>query len=110
MTLIHSGWGEERPQLPPASGFREVYAELPEELAPLKFACEDHRHSAAAMETIRSLYGDEGPDYIEAPDFRAHGLVPLQARRGGEPLLAGTTIASQRLARAPSCSISRTGR
>ncbi len=95
VTLIHSGWGEEWPQLPPASGFREVYAELPEELARLKFACEDHRHSAAAMETIRSLYGDEGPDYIEAPDFRAHGLVPLQARRGGEPLLAGTTIASR---------------
>jgi len=95
VTLIHSGWEEERPQLPPAPGFREVYAELPEEMAPLKFACEDHRHSAAAMEAIRSLYGEEGPDYIEAPDFRAHGLIPLHARRGGEPLLAGTTIATR---------------
>ena len=93
VTLIHSGWGEERPQLPPQAGFREVYADLPEELEPLKFACEDHRHSAAVMEAIRSLYADGGPDYIEAPDFRAHGLVPLQARRGGDPLLAATTIA-----------------
>lgn len=93
VTLIHSGWGEERPQLPPDPGFREVYADLPAELEPLKFACEDHRHSAAVMEAIRSLYADGGPDYIEAPDFRAHGLVPLQARRGGDPLLAATTIA-----------------
>lgn len=92
-TLIHSGWGEERPALEPEAGFREVYADLPEELTPLKFGCEDHRHSAAVMEAIRRLYADGGPDYIEAPDFRAHGLVPLQARRGGDPLLAETTIA-----------------
>lgn len=93
VTLIHSGWGEERPELAPKGEIREVYADLPEELAPLKFGCEDHRHSAAVMEAIRSLYADGGPDYIEAPDFRAHGFVPLQARRGGDPLLAETTIA-----------------
>jgi glycosyltransferase involved in cell wall biosynthesis len=45
------------------------------------------------MEMIRRLYTDAGPDYVEVPDFRAHGLVPLQARRGGDPLLAETTIA-----------------
>lgn len=95
VTLIHSGWGEERPGLPPGTGFREVYADLPVELAPLKFACEDHRHSAAAMEAIRALYDGHGPDYLETPDFRAHGIVPLQARRGGDPLLAGTTIATR---------------
>jgi glycosyltransferase involved in cell wall biosynthesis len=95
VTLVHSGWGEERPALPPAAAFREVYAELPEELAPLKFSCPDHRHSAAAMETIRRLYADGGPDYVEVPDFRAHGLVPLQARRTGDPLLAGTAIATR---------------
>lgn len=95
VTLIHSGWGEERPELPPGAAFREVYADLPAEMASLKFACEDHRHSTAAMETIRALYADEGPDYLEAPDFRAHGLVPLQARRGGDPRLAGTTIATR---------------
>ena len=93
VTLIHSGWGEERPELAPTAEIREVYADLPAELAPLKFACEDHRHSAAVMEAIRRLYADGGPDYIEAPDFRAHGLVPLQARLGGDPLLAGTMIA-----------------
>lgn len=95
VTLVHSGWEGERPELAPNPGFREVYAELPEELAPLKFACEDHRHSAAAMETVRRLYPDERPDYVEVPDFRAHGLVTLQARRGGDPLLAGTTIATR---------------
>jgi glycosyltransferase involved in cell wall biosynthesis len=93
VTLIHSGYTDEPPQQPPAANFREVYATLPEELQPLKFACEDHRHSAAAMETLRRLYGDGGPDYLELCDFRAHGLVALQARRAEDPLLAGTTIA-----------------
>ncbi|MDQ2632088.1 MAG: glycosyltransferase [Actinomycetota bacterium] len=92
MTLIHSGHEDEPPQPPPSAGFREVYATLPEDLRPLKFACEDHRHSTAAMETLRRLYGDRGPDYLEVCDFRAHGLVPLQARRGGDPLLAQTTV------------------
>lgn len=93
VTLIHSGHGDEPPQPPPGPGFREVYATLPEELRPLKFACEDHRHSAAAMETLRRLYGERGPDYLEVCDFRAHGLVALQARRGGDPLLARTLVA-----------------
>jgi len=95
VTLIHSGWGEERPALAPMTEIRQVYAELPEELAPLKFSCPDHRHSAAVMETIRRLYADGGPDYLEVPDFRAHGVVPLHARRGGDPLLAQTTIATR---------------
>jgi glycosyltransferase involved in cell wall biosynthesis len=92
VTLIHSGYTDEPPQPAPAAGFREVYATLPEELAPLKFACEDHRHSAAAMETLRRLYDDGGPDYLEVCDFRAHGLVALQARRAGDPLLAQTLV------------------
>lgn len=92
VTLIHSGYAPGE-SLPPNPRFREVCAELPEELATLKFACDDHRHSAAVMETIRRLYSDRGPDYVEVPDFRAHGLVPLQARRSGDPLLAATTIA-----------------
>jgi glycosyltransferase involved in cell wall biosynthesis/sulfur carrier protein ThiS len=95
VTLIHSGWGEERPELAPMAEVREVFAELSEELRSLRFACEDHCHSGAAMETIRRLYADGGPDYLEVPDFRAHGIVPLQARRGGDPLLAGTTIATR---------------
>jgi glycosyltransferase involved in cell wall biosynthesis len=95
VTLIHSGWGEERPELAPKAEIREVYADLPEELAPLKWACDEHRDSAAAMEAIRRLYADGGPDYLEVPDFRAPGLVPLQARLGGDPLLAGTTIATR---------------
>jgi glycogen synthase len=93
VTLIHSGYGDETPQPVSDAGFREVYASLPEELQPLKFACEDHRHAAAAMETLRRLYVEDGPDYLEVCDFRAHGLVALQARRVGDPLLARTTIA-----------------
>ncbi|HEU4599406.1 MAG TPA: hypothetical protein VFS26_06635, partial [Solirubrobacterales bacterium] len=69
-----------------------------DEPPPLDFACPDHLHSALAMEAIRAAYGSEGPDYLEVPDFRGHGLVPLQARLGGEPLLAATTIAVRVLA------------
>lgn len=93
VTLVHSGHADPPPD-PPANGsVREIYARPNEEIEALKFACEDHRHSAAAMATIREAYGERGPDYLEVPDFRAHGLVPLQARRGGDPLLAATTIA-----------------
>jgi glycosyltransferase involved in cell wall biosynthesis len=94
VTLVHSGYGSgAAAPAPPAEDFREVYASLPEQLHPLKFACEDHRHSAAVMETLRRLYGESGPDYLEVCDFRAHGLVPLQARQAADPLLAGTTVA-----------------
>lgn len=93
VSVIHSGAPEELPEPLSEAPFQEAFAELPAELAPLKFACEDHRHAAAAMETIRRIYGRRGPDYIETCDFRAHGLVALQARRAGDPLLAHTTIA-----------------
>jgi glycosyltransferase involved in cell wall biosynthesis len=93
VTLIHSGEEADLPEPVTGAAFREARAALPEELRPLKFAYEDHRHAAAAMETIRRLYRDRGPDYLEVPDFRAHGLVALQARQAADPLLAETTVA-----------------
>lgn len=69
---------------------REVLAEPSEELATMEVAGEDHRRSAAALEAIESAYGSRGPDYVEVHDRRASGLVPMQARRGGSPLLGGT--------------------
>src|SRR6476469_5472929 len=42
-----------------------------------------------------TAHSPRGLAYLEVPDFRAHGIVPLQARRGGDPLLAGTTIATR---------------
>jgi glycosyltransferase involved in cell wall biosynthesis len=59
----------------------------------LSFAGEDHRRSAAVLERIEQLYGDEGPDLLEVCDYRALGLVPLQARAAGHPLLRRTTVA-----------------
>lgn len=70
----------------------------PADPPPFDFACPDHRHAAVAMEEVRALYGDAGPDYLEVPDFRAHGLVALQARLGGDPLLSETTIAVRTIA------------
>ncbi|MGB7686199.1 MAG: glycosyltransferase [Solirubrobacterales bacterium] len=92
VTLIHSGAdpAEYRPE--PAPGVREVFADLGE-LANVAFACDDHRRSAAALAAIELAYeGSEGPDYLEVCDYRAHGLVALQARRAGNPLLKDTLV------------------
>jgi glycogen synthase len=59
----------------------------------ISFAGEDHRRSAAVLDQIERRYGDEGPDLLEVCDYRALGLVPLQARAAGHPLLRGTTVA-----------------
>jgi glycosyltransferase involved in cell wall biosynthesis len=65
-----------------------------EALAALSFAGEDHRNSAAVLEEIERAYaGREPPDYIEFCDYRAQGLVALQARRAGHEMLRETTIA-----------------
>jgi len=94
VTLIRSGCedGAAPPPLP-GSGFREVVAAIDPRVAGLKFACEDHRHGAAVVDAIRASYDEQGPDLLEVPDFRAHGLVALQARLAGEPLLAQTLVA-----------------
>ncbi|HET7120251.1 MAG TPA: glycosyltransferase [Solirubrobacterales bacterium] len=102
-----TAWGDVRPAVAALAaalaGEHEVEVvrsgvEPVAEPPPLDFACPDHLHSALALEAIRAVYGSEGPDYLEVPDFRGHGLVPLQARLGGEPLLARTTIAVRVLA------------
>jgi glycosyltransferase involved in cell wall biosynthesis len=65
-----------------------------EELARTSFAGEDHLRSAAVLEGIEKAYaGAEGPDLLEICDYRALGLVPLQARAAGHPLLRGTVAA-----------------
>jgi glycogen synthase len=65
-----------------------------ERLARMSFASEDHLRSAAALEEIEKAYeGGAGPDLLEVCDYRALGLVPLQARAAGHPLLRLTTVA-----------------
>jgi glycogen synthase len=65
-----------------------------EALARMSFASEDHLRSAAVLEAIEAAYaGTEGPDVLEVCDYRALGLVPLQARAAGHPLLQGTVVA-----------------
>ncbi len=45
------------------------------------------------MAAIETAYGDsDGPGYLEVSDYRGHGLVPLQARRAGHPLLRQTLV------------------
>jgi len=64
-----------------------------EAISSFSFASEDHRRSAAVLEAIEAAYQpDRPPHYLEVCDFRAPGLVALQARAAGHELLRGTTI------------------
>ncbi|HEX5984216.1 MAG TPA: glycosyltransferase [Solirubrobacterales bacterium] len=82
-----------------ASRYDVTLLERPEpsgELRRISFSCEDHLRSAAVLEAIEAAYPDgAGPEYLEVCDYRALGLVPLQARAAGHPLLRDTTVAVQ---------------
>lgn len=58
----------------------------------LVFAGAAHERSAAAMEAIRQHYGRSGPEYLEVWDSSTLGFVPLQARAGSDPVLAGAAV------------------
>ncbi len=95
VTLLQSGGLDTAGSAAPDSNVREVVVEPSPQLAKTVLCNDDHRRSAAVLETIERLYGSAGPDYVQVPDYRAHGLVALQARRGGHPLLRETTFAVQ---------------
>jgi glycogen synthase len=80
-----------------ASRYDLTFIERPQpsgEVASVSFACEDHQLSAAVLKRIEDAYaGGPGPEYLEVCDYRALGLVPLQARTAGHPLLRDTTVA-----------------
>ena len=92
VTLIHSGGVHGERWTAPDSGVREVFVEPSPRLAGAVFSHDDHRLSAAVLGAIEDTYGDGGPDYVEVPDYRAHGLVAMQARRCGHPLLRDTSF------------------
>ena len=92
VVVIRSGMIGEPLGFDPAAAYEEFVAGVDAELGDLSFCCPDHRDSAAVMATMRRIYGGQGPDYIEVPDFRAHGIVPLQARLAGDRLLAQTVV------------------
>jgi glycogen synthase len=94
VTLVHSGAAStQHTSAPAGSGVREVFAEPGPELSGVSFAGEEHRRSAAVLEAIERAYGSTGPDYVEVCDYRAQGLVALQARRAGHPLFENTLFA-----------------
>jgi glycosyltransferase involved in cell wall biosynthesis len=93
VTVIHSDEGaavESGPDDPP--GLRHLVADR-SRLPPAVFACDDHAHSAATLLAIEDTYGDDPPGYLEVPDYRGHGLVPLQARNAGHRSLRGCVTA-----------------
>ena len=67
-----------------------------------------HAWAAAVLDAVVELYGDDGPDLIEVPDYHAEGFVLVQAKRvrapdaGADahrrprPLLVGAVRAARR--------------
>jgi glycosyltransferase involved in cell wall biosynthesis len=93
VTVVHAyeaGAPDPRSDDPPE--LRRVIADL-SRLPPIAFSCDDHARSAALVAAIEEVYGDTPPDYLEVPDYRGLGLVPLQARNSGNRSLRGCTIA-----------------
>jgi glycosyltransferase involved in cell wall biosynthesis len=93
VTVIHA---YEDVELDSAEGDPEQLRQVvvdPSRLPGIAFSCDDHARSAAVLMAIEEVYGDSPPDYLELPDYRGHGLVPLQARNGGHRSLRGTTVA-----------------
>jgi glycogen synthase len=91
VTLIQAGGGDPVP-LSESSGVRVVSTQPSLALDAISFSCNSHRRSAAVLAAIEEVYGDVGPDYVEVVDYHAAGLVPLQARATGHPLLRDTAI------------------
>lgn len=94
VTLIQAGGGSEseRPQGAAIPGVREIDAVPDGDFAGMSFSGEQHLRSAALLEAIERAYGASGPDYLEVCDYRANGLVPLQARRAGHRTLRDTLV------------------
>jgi glycogen synthase len=95
VTLMHSGEVAGKRWTAPDSGVNEVFVEPSRRLVESIFCNDDHRRSAAVLEAIERTYSSAGPDYMEVPDYRAHGLVAMQARRAGHPLLTETSFGVQ---------------
>lgn len=91
VTLIHGG-GVAPGAAAGDPRVREIVAEPGPALSEVSFACEAHRRSAAVLEAIEGAYASAPPDCIDFCDYQGHGLVTLQARKAGHPLLRETSI------------------
>jgi glycosyltransferase involved in cell wall biosynthesis len=91
VTVIHTYEESARLESEGSSGIRQVVIDR-SQLPPIAFSCEDHARSAAALLALEEAFGEQPPDYLEVPDHRGHGLVPLQARNAGNPSLRGCAV------------------
>jgi glycosyltransferase involved in cell wall biosynthesis len=95
VTLLQSGGLDGDPAIAPDPRVHQVFVEPSPQIARSVFCNDEHRRSAAVLEALEQTYGARGPDYVQVPDYLAHGLVPLQARRAGHPLLRETGFGVQ---------------
>ncbi|MCW3039635.1 MAG: glycosyl transferase group 1, partial [Solirubrobacterales bacterium] len=74
-------------------GARLAFVEVPVPADHGEFYSHMHLYSHRVLERLRELFGQSGPDLVEFSDYLGEGFVATQARRGGDPFLADTTIA-----------------
>ncbi|WP_354699209.1 glycosyltransferase [Paraconexibacter sp. AEG42_29] len=86
-------------------GARVEFVDVPEPHEYGTFYSHMHLYSHRLVERLRALFPDGGPDLIEFPDYLGEGFVATQARRGGDPFFAGTTIAVRLHTSAEMCEV-----
>lgn len=70
-----------------------AFVEVPEDHEWGGFYSHIHLYSHRLVERMRELFPEGGPELIEFADYLGEGFVATQARRGGDPFFAHTTIA-----------------
>ncbi|WP_160165573.1 glycosyltransferase [Conexibacter woesei] len=74
-----------------APPFRTVVVDEPQETGG-GFSFPAHQRSSVALDALRDVYGDAGPDLVEFIDRGGEGAVTVQARITRDPFLAGTRV------------------
>jgi len=103
VTIVTAGWYREKYEELSVFGDPRVdyggaavaFVEVPEPHEHGAFYSHMHLYSHRLLERVRELFGSAAPDLIEFSDYLGEGFVATQARRGGDPFLAGTLLALQ---------------
>ncbi len=92
----------------PRVGAHDIEVVFVDEVAPEEvggFYTVVHRYSDRILAALRATYGRRGPDLVEFSDYLGEGAVTVQARRAGDPFLAGTKVAIRLHTSAEVCAV-----
>jgi len=113
VTIVTAGWYREKyeelsvlddPRVD-YGGAAVAFVEVPEPHEHGAFYSHMHLYSHRVLERVRELFASGAPDLIEFSDYLGEGFIATQARRGGDPFLAGTLLALQLHTSAEMCEV-----